>query len=240
MMMARERLIVAMDLSTLESINRTVIQIGDAVDYYKIGMESFYSLGEAALKLMSANRKKIFLDLKLHDIPNTVSRSVKALCRYEPAMTTIHASGGPAMLRAAVEAAVEASGQLGQKRPKLLGITVLTSIDEAEWSTVGHTHSIRDSVLRLAELCQQTGMDGVVASPQEAAAIRQCCGADFLIVTPGIRPLYGAKGDQSRTATPAEALRDGADYLVVGRPVLAAVDPRAAAIEIVKEMEAEP
>lgn len=240
MMMARERLIVAMDLSTLESINRTVIQIGDAVDYYKIGMESFYSLGEAALKLMSANRKKIFLDLKLHDIPNTVSRSVKALCRYEPAMTTIHASGGPAMLRAAVEAAVEASGQLGHKRPKLLGITVLTSIDEAEWSMVGYTRSIRDSVLRLAELCQQTGMDGVVASPQEAAAIRQRCGDDFLIVTPGIRPLYGAKGDQSRTATPAEALRDGADYLVVGRPVLAAVDPRAAAIEIVKEMEAEP
>ena len=233
----RDRLIVAMDLSTLESVKCTLDNIGDAVSYYKIGMESFYSLGEAALSLMAANRKKVFLDLKLHDIPNTVSRSVKALCRYAPAMTTLHAAGGPAMLRAAVEAAAEASAQLDQERPKLLGITVLTSIDETEWSAVGHTRSIRDSVLRLADMCRQSGMDGVVASPQEAAAIRQCCGPDFLIVTPGIRPLYGDKGDQSRTATPAEALRNGADFLVVGRPILAAADPRIAAIEIVKEME---
>ena len=233
----RDRLIVAMDLSTLESVKCTLDNIGDAVSYYKIGMESFYSVGEAALSLMAANRKKVFLDLKLHDIPNTVSRSVKALCRYAPAMTTLHAAGGPAMLRAAVEAAAEASAQLDQERPKLLGITVLTSIDETEWAAVGHTRSIRDSVLRLADMCRQSGMDGVVASPQEAAAIRQCCGPDFLIVTPGIRPLYGDKGDQSRTATPAEALRNGADFLVVGRPILAAADPRIAAIEIVKEME---
>lgn len=237
MITTRDRLIVAMDLSTLESVKCTLDNIGDAVSYYKIGMESFYSLGEAALSLMAANRKKVFLDLKLHDIPNTVSRSVKALCRYAPAMTTLHAAGGPAMLRAAVEAAAEASAQLDQERPKLLGITVLTSIDETEWSAVGHTRSIRDSVLRLADMCRQSGMDGVVASPQEAAAIRQCCGPDFLIVTPGIRPLYGDKGDQSRTATPAEALRNGADFLVVGRPILAAADPRIAAIEIVKEME---
>ncbi len=237
MTITRDRLIVAMDLSTLESVKCTLDNIGDAVSYYKIGMESFYSLGEAALSLMAANRKKVFLDLKLHDIPNTVSRSVKALCRYAPAMTTLHAAGGPAMLRAAVEAAAEASAQLDQERPKLLGITVLTSIDETEWAAVGHTRSIRDSVLRLADMCRQSGMDGVVASPQEAAAIRQCCGPDFLIVTPGIRPLYGDKGDQSRTATPAEALRNGADFLVVGRPILAAADPRIAAIEIVKEME---
>ena len=237
MITTRDRLIVAMDLSTLESVKCTLDNIGDAVSYYKIGMESFYSLGEAALSLMAANRKKVFLDLKLHDIPNTVSRSVKALCRYAPAMTTLHAAGGPAMLRAAVEAAAEASAQLDQERPKLLGITVLTSIDETEWSAVGHTRSIRDSVLRLADMCRQSGMDGVVASPQEAAAIRQYCGSDFLIVTPGIRPLYGDKGDQSRTATPAEALRNGADFLVVGRPILAAADPRIAAIEIVKEME---
>ena len=237
MITTRDRLIVAMDLSTLESVKCTLDNIGDAVSYYKIGMESFYSLGEAALSLMAANRKKVFLDLKLHDIPNTVSRSVKALCRYAPAMTTLHAAGGPAMLRAAVEAAAEASAQLDQERPKLLGITVLTSIDETEWAAVGHTRSIRDSVLRLADMCRQSGMDGVVASPQEAAAIRQCCGPDFLIVTPGIRPLYGDKGDQSRTATPAEALRNGADFLVVGRPILADADPRIAAIEIVKEME---
>ena len=234
---ARGRLIVAIDLSTLESVHCTLNTIGDAVEYYKIGMESFYSLGEAILTMMAANHKKVFLDLKLHDIPNTVSRSVKALCRYAPAMTTLHAAGGPVMLKAAAEAAAETSAQLGHERPKLLGITVLTSIDEAEWSAVGHTRSVRDSVLRLAELCRQAGLDGVVASPQEAAAIRQLCGENFLIVTPGIRPLYGDKGDQSRTATPAEALRNGADYLVVGRPILAAADPRIAAMEIVKEME---
>ncbi len=233
----KERLIVALDVSSIERLIQTVDAIGDAVCYYKIGMESFYSLGSSALDLMTVKQKKLFLDLKLHDIPNTVARSVKALCRFSPAMTTIHAAGGPAMLKAAVEAAAEGASQLNLPRPRLLGITVLTSIGEAEWAEIGNERSIRDSVLQMALLCKNTGMDGVVASPLEAAAIRQVCGGDFLIVTPGVRPSNSEQGDQSRTMTPGEALRAGANYLVVGRPILAAADPRTAAVEIVKEME---
>ena len=233
----RERLIVAMDVPTMEQVTQTVERIGDAVGYYKIGMESFYSLGQSVMEEMSAREKKVFLDLKLHDIPNTVARSIKALCRFAPVMTTIHAAGGPSMLRAAVEAAQEGAVQWNLPRPKLLGITVLTSISEPEWATIGSGSSVRDSVLRLAEHCRQAGVDGVVASPQEAAAIRAECGRDFLIVTPGIRPMNGVQGDQSRVATPRQALLDGADFLVIGRPILAAPDPRLAAEEIVKEME---
>ena len=234
---AREQLIVAMDVPTLEQVRQTVDTLGDAVSFYKVGMESFYSLGQPVLDEMAARRKKVFLDLKLHDIPNTVGNGIKSLCRFAPVLTTIHAGGGPSMLKAAVEGAQEGAARWNVPRPKLLGITVLTSISEAEWTMIGHTSAVRDSVLRLATLCREAGVDGVVASPQEAAAIRAACGSDFLIVTPGVRPAGGDKGDQSRVATPAQALQDGADFLVVGRPILAAADPRAAAVAILKEME---
>jgi len=233
----RDRLIVALDVPSMEQVTQAVERIGDAVGYYKIGMESFYSMGQTVLEEISGRNKKVFLDLKLHDIPNTVARSLRALCRFAPAMTTIHAAGGPSMLKAAVEAAGDGAAHWGKPRPKLLGITVLTSISEAEWSVLGSGSSVRDSVLRLAVICRESGMDGVVASPQEAAAIRAACGKDFLIVTPGIRPMNGEQGDQSRVATPSHALKDGADFLVVGRPILAAEDPRLAAQAIVKEME---
>ena len=234
---AREQLIVAMDVPTMEQVRQTVETLGDTVSFYKVGMESFYSLGQPVLDEMAARRKKVFLDLKLHDIPNTVGNGIKSLCRFAPVLTTIHAGGGPSMLKAAVEGAQEGAARWNVPRPKLLGITVLTSISEAEWTKIGHTSAVRDSVLRLATLCREAGVDGVVASPQEAAAIRAACGSDFLIVTPGVRPAGGDKGDQSRVATPAQALQDGADFLVVGRPILAAADPRAAAVAILKEME---
>ena len=234
---AREQLIVAMDVPTLEKVRQTVDTLGDAVSFYKVGMESFYSLGQPVLDEMAARRKNVFLDLKLHDIPNTVGNGIKSLCRFAPVLTTIHAAGGPSMLKAAVEGAQEGAARWNVPRPKLLGITVLTSISETEWATIGHTSAVRDSVLRLATLCREAGVDGVVASPQEAAAIRAACGKDFLIVTPGVRPAGGDKGDQSRVATPAQALHDGADFLVVGRPILAATDPRAAALAILEEME---
>ena len=233
----RDRLIVALDVPSMEQVTQAVERIGDAVGYYKIGMESFYSMGQTVLEEISGRNKKVFLDLKLHDIPNTVARSLRALCRFAPAMTTIHAAGGPSMLKAAVEAAGDGATHWGKPRPKLLGITVLTSISEAEWSVLGSGSSVRDSVLRLAVICRESGMDGVVASPQEAAAIRAACGKEFLIVTPGIRPTNGEQGDQSRVATPSQALKDGADFLVIGRPILAAEDPRLAAQAIVKEME---
>ena len=232
-----ERLIVALDLPTTDQAMKAVDMLGDVVGYYKIGMESFYGMGHTVLAQMSSRGKRIFLDLKLHDIPNTVARSVKALCQFSPAMTTLHAAGGPTMLKAAIEAADDWATQSGRQRPKLVGITVLTSLGEQDWAAMGHQKNIRESVLRLSMMCREAGMDGVVASPQEASAIRALCGNDFLIVTPGIRPLNQEHGDQTRTATPAEALKAGADFLVVGRPILAAADPQAAALAIIKEME---
>ncbi len=232
-----ERLIVALDLPTTEQAMKAVDTLGDAVCYYKIGMESFYGMGHTVLAQMASRNKRIFLDLKLHDIPNTVARSVKALCQFSPAMTTLHAAGGPTMLKAAIEAANEWSAQANRPRPKLVGITVLTSLGEQDWAAMGHHKNIRESVLRLSMMCREAGMDGVVASPQEASSIRALCGNDFLIVTPGIRPLNQEHGDQTRTATPAEALKAGADFLVVGRPILGAADPKAAAQSILLEME---
>lgn len=234
---ARERLIVAMDVSDMAKLIQTVDLLSERVVYYKIGMESFYRFGNSAIELMVSKNKKVFLDLKLHDIPNTVAQSVKALCRLAPEMLTIHASGGPTMLKAAVAAADEEALRLGIKRPKLLGITVLTSLGEAEWSQLGNPSPIRDSVLRFASISQAAGMDGVVSSPLEAADLRRICGPDFLIVTPGVRPADSGSGDQNRIMTPGQALRNGADYLVIGRPILAAVDPCRATEEIVKEME---
>ena len=232
-----DRLIVALDLPTTELAMQAVDTLGDAVGYYKIGMESFYGMGHTVLAQMSSRHKRIFLDLKLHDIPNTVARSIKALCQFSPAMTTLHAAGGPTMLKAAIEAADEWSAQASRPRPKLVAITVLTSLGEQDWAAMGHQKNIRESVLRLSMMCREAGMDGVVASPQEALSIRALCGNDFLIVTPGIRPLNQEHGDQTRTATPAEALKAGADYLVVGRPILGAADPKAAAQAILQEME---
>ena len=232
-----ERLIVALDLPTTDQAMKAVDTLGDVVVYYKIGMESFYGMGHTVLAQMSSRGKRIFLDLKLHDIPNTVARSVRALCQFSPAMTTLHAAGGPTMLKAAIEAADDWASQSGRPRPKLVGITVLTSLGEQDWAAMGHQKNIRESVLRYSLMCREAGLDGVVASPQEAAAIRALCGSDFLIVTPGIRPLNQEQGDQTRTATPAEALKAGADFLVVGRPILAAADPKSAAQTIVKEME---
>lgn len=232
-----ERLIVALDLPTTDQAMKAVDTLGDTVSHYKIGMESFYGMGHTVLAQMASRGKRIFLDLKLHDIPNTVARSIKALCQFSPAMTTLHAAGGPTMLKAAIDAADEWAAQSGRPRPKLVGITVLTSLGEQDWAAMGHQKNIRESVLRYSMMCREAGMDGVVASPQEAASIRALCGGDFLIVTPGIRPLNQEHGDQTRTATPAEALKSGADYLVVGRPILAASDPKVAATAILKEME---
>lgn len=231
-----ERLIVAMDVSNMEKLKQTVDLLAEQILFYKIGMESFYSIGKAALEYMQSKNKKVFLDLKLHDIPNTVAQSLKALCRFSPEMLTLHASGGAAMLKAAVLASGEEAERLGCKRPKLLGITVLTSINDAEWRQIGNSISIRDSVLKLSLLSREAGLDGVVSSPQEAEEIRRICGPDFIIVTPGVRPANSGIGDQSRVLTPGQALQNGANFLVVGRPILGAVDPKQAAEDIIGEM----
>ncbi len=231
------RLIVALDVPTAEQAIGVVDALGDLVQYYKVGMEAFYGMGHAVLAQLAGRGKKTFLDLKLHDIPTTVGRTVTTLCQFSPAFLTLHAAGGSKMLEAAIGAADEWAGKTNQPRPKLLAITVLTSIGERDWVEIGYQSPIRESVLRMSVMCKEEGMDGVVASPREAAAIRALCGPDFLIVTPGIRLLPEEHGDQMRTATPAQALKVGANYLVVGRPILSADNPREVAESILHDMK---
>ncbi len=236
-MTADKRLIVALDTPDLERMKALVAALGDTVNYYKVGMELFYSAGADAVRYLRSQGKAIFLDLKLYDIPNTVAFSAKVLTGLGATMFDVHASGGPAMMKAAARAVAEEARILRVERPKLLAITVLTSMDAAEWSGLGHTVSIADQALHLARLASQAGLDGIVASPREAPLIRRECGPDFLIVTPGVRPAGTASNDQSRVATPAEALTAGASHLVIGRPITAASDPAAAAAAILGEME---
>ena len=236
--MADDRLIVALDVSTMEQMKDIVDTLGDAVSFYKVGMEPFYAAGEDTVAYLRDCGKSVFLDLKLHDIPNTVAQGVKSLTRLGANLITIHGQGGAVMLKAAADAAREAAEELGVERPKLLAITVLTSFDDTTWSGIGGQLPIADQVRRLALLAKDAGVDGVVASPLEAKLIREACGDDFLIVTPGIRPAFAAANDQKRIATPSSALRDGASRLVIGRPITKADNPREAVRMILEEMEA--
>ena len=232
-----DRLIVALDLDTTEAAIKLVDTLGNLVQYYQVGMEAFYGMGHTILNQLASRDKKLFLDLKLHDIPTTVGRSVQALCQFSPAFITLHATGGIKMLQTGLQAAKQWAETAHQPRPKLLAITVLTSIGERDWVDIGHQNCIRESVLRMSVMCKEAGIDGVIASPQEAMAIRALCGADFIIVTPGIRLIPDNKGDQTRTATPAQALKSGADYLVVGRPIFSASDPLSVVKNIMAEMK---
>lgn len=236
--MADDRLIVALDVSTMEQMKDIVDTLGDAVSFYKVGMELFYAAGEDTVAYLRDCGKSVFLDLKLHDIPNTVAQGVKSLTRLGANLITIHGQGGAVMLKAAADAAREAAEELGVERPKLLAITVLTSFDDTTWSGIGGQLPIADQVRRLALLAKDASVDGVVASPLEAKLIREACGDDFLIVTPGIRPAFAAANDQKRIATPSSALRDGASRLVIGRPITKADNPREAVRMILEEMEA--
>ena len=229
------RLVVALDLPTAEEAINLVDILGDLVQYYQVGMDQFYGRGHAILNELASRNKKVLFDLKLHDIPTTVGKSVTGLCQFCPAFITLHAAGGVKMLQAGLQAATQWAEEANQPRPKILAITILTSIGERDWMDLGYQNSIRESVLRMSVMCKEAGIDGVIASPQESMNIRSLCGADFIIVTPGIRLFPQHKGDQKRTATPAEALRGGADYLVVGRPIFSASDP----LQVVKKFLAE-
>jgi orotidine-5'-phosphate decarboxylase len=230
---ARERLIVALDVPGLDPARALLDRLAGVVAVYKVGFELFTAAGPAAVELVRARGGAVFLDLKLHDIPATVAGAVRAASRLGVRFLTLHASGGAAMLRAAVEAAAGA-----RERPRLLAVTVLTSLDRAALHRELQVPvSVEGHVAHLAALAAGAGCDGVVASAREAAPLRGLLGPRGLIVTPGIRPAAGAD-DQVRVATPAAALRAGADYLVVGRPVTAAADPAAAARAILAEIEA--
>ena len=235
--MADDRLIVALDVSTMDDMKEIVTSLGDAVSFYKVGMELFYAEGEQTVRYLQEQNKQVFLDLKLHDIPNTVAHGVSSLTRLGANLITMHGQGGPVMMKAAVQAARETAEQLGVERAKLLAITVLTSFDDEAWTSTGGQLPISDQVIRLAKLAKECGMDGVVCSALEAKMIREACGDDFLIVTPGIRPSFAATNDQKRIATPASALQDGASRLVIGRPITQAENPREAVRLIIEEME---
>ncbi|MDF2569115.1 MAG: pyrF [Sporomusa sp.] len=232
----RNRLIVALDVATMAEVKQLVETLGDTVSYYKIGMQLFYSVGMECLTYLRESGKDIFLDLKMHDIPNTVAQGAASLTRLGVAMINVQASGGLAMMRAAAEKVTETAASLGIARPKLIAVTVLTSMNHAEWASLRYATSIPDQVVHLAKMAKEAGLDGVVASPQEAELIREACGEDFAIIAPGVRPQGAALNDQSRVATPADALKAGAHYLVVGRPITAATNPREAALAILEEM----
>ncbi len=207
---------------------------------FKIGNQLFTTAGPEAVRQISQLGPGIFLDLKYHDIPNTVAGAVLAAASLPGVqLVNVHALGGIAMIQAAAQA-ISAGVPMGADRPRLLAVTVLTSMDSKSMKEVGIGGPPQTRVVRLAKLSKKAGADGVVASVQEAKAIRKACGREFLIVTPGVRPkeksTTGKKDDQARTATPREAIKAGADFMVVGRPILAAADPRAAAQEIVEEI----
>lgn len=234
----RDRVFVALDVESLEEAARLLDRLEDAVSGVKIGSQLFTSAGPAAVELAHKRGHRVFLDLKFHDIPNTVAGAVRSAARLGVYMLNVHASGGAQMMRAAAESAAQAARDFGVARPVCLGVTVLTSLDRRALETeVGVTASIDGHVLRLADAARQAGLDGCVASPQEIRRIRLALGARFAIVTPGIRPAStAAADDQKRVATPRAALEAGADYLVVGRPITAAPDPKAAAAAIIAEL----
>jgi orotidine-5'-phosphate decarboxylase len=231
---ADNRLIVALDVHSMTDVHTLIERLGDSVSYYKVGMELFYRVGTEVLTYLHDQKKSIFLDLKLHDIPNTVAEGLCSLINLHADMLNVHASGGYEMMRISVERVHEKAAQDGIPTPKLIAVTILTSIGSDDWKEMGFSQEIRKQVIRFASLAKKAGMDGVVASPQEAAAIREACGPNFLIVTPGIRPAGADINDQSRIATPSAALRNGATHLVVGRPIRAAKDPKAAAEAIIR------
>ncbi|WIW71726.1 orotidine-5'-phosphate decarboxylase [Anaerosinus gibii] len=235
--MADHRLIVALDFHNMDKVKALVTELGDSVIYYKVGMELFYSVGTEVIAYLREQKKEIFLDLKLHDIPNTTAQGLASLMKLGVTMLNVHATGGYTMMKTAVENLEKQASTLNTPRPKLIAVTILTSMNETDWQGLGQTMKIQEQVVRLAKLTKEAGLDGVVASPREAALIRQACGDDFLIVTPGVRPVGAAVNDQSRIATPASALENGASHLVVGRPITAADDPKAAAQKIIAEME---
>ena len=238
----RSSLIVALDFDSLATAVKFAKQVADLVGMFKIGSQLFTSAGPEAVRQVAQLGADIFLDLKFHDIPNTVAGAVLSSAAMPGVqLVNVHALGGTAMMRAAAQA-VSAGVPMGSDRTRLLAVTVLTSMDQKAIREVGLGGPPKLHVLKLAKLAQKAGVDGVVASVQEAKAIRHACGQEFLIVTPGVRPKDKGDGtkkdDQARTATPREAIKAGADFIVVGRPILTATDPRAAAQEIVDEIAA--
>jgi orotidine-5'-phosphate decarboxylase len=237
--------LVALDVPGAAEATALAESLRGAVGGFKIGKQLFTAEGPAMVRNLADRGDRVFLDLKFHDIPNTVAGAVSSAVATGAWMVNVHASGGRKMMEAAAEAATTTAARQGRTRPLVIAVTVLTSLDQAQLQETGVQAPVLDHVVHLARLAQDSGLDGVVASPQEIAAIRQACGRDFLIVTPGIRPGPSSgtpesarpiSDDQARTMGPAEAMTAGASYLVIGRPITAAGDPRAAAERIAHQL----
>ena len=218
----RHHLIVALDVSTAAAAQKIVAAVGDSAHIYKVGMQLYTAEGPAIVRELVRSGHRVFLDLKYHDIPNTVGAAVREAAQLGASMLTVHASGGGPMLRAAAEAAAAQANP-----PLMLAVTVLTSLDDGELNTLGIRGSVVDQVLRLAALALSNGCRGIVASAHEATALRDDLGQDFAIVTPGVRPAGSGRDDQARVVTPSEAIAAGATHIVVGRPIIEAADPAA-------------
>lgn len=227
----RQRLIVALDVSTAAAAKKIVAAVGDSAFCYKVGMQLYTAEGPAVVRDLVSSGRKVFLDLKYHDIPNTVGAAVSEAAKLGVSMLTVHASGGGKMLGAAVDAAAASPGM------KVLAVTVLTSMAAADLPEIGVTSSVDAQVLRLARFALENGCQGIVASAQEAKSLRQELGNQFTIVTPGVRPAGTDVGDQARVVTPAQAVAAGATHIVVGRPITEAADPGAKAREIIGQIE---
>ncbi len=229
-------IIVALDVDTREQALELVDRLKGRVDFFKVGMQLYNSHGPAIISEIKGKGVKVFLDLKFHDIPNTVGAASAAAVRLGADMFNVHAQGGEAMLRKAVESAQEEALRLNREKPLIIGVTVLTSMNQETLRQLGVERPLEQQVKSLAELCQRAELDGVVASPREIQIIRETCGKNFIVVTPGVRPVWSSKDDQERVNTPGEAASQGASYLVIGRPITAAPDPGEAADKILAEI----
>lgn len=232
---AKNKIIFALDVNGLSEIDRFAELLAGKVGMFKVGKELFTATGPEAVRTVQRHGGRVFLDLKYHDIPNTVAKAMVEAARIGVQLANLHALGGAEMMETASSAVRK---EFGDERPQLLAVTVLTSSTEETLRNVGIDHSVQDMVVRLAKLAQDSGMDGVVASPLEIGLIRKACGPDFLIVTPGVRPSFAGADDQKRIMTPAEAVAEGADYLVIGRPIAKADNPQTAADLIAEEIMA--
>ena len=233
------RILLALDTPDIATARAQARAAGDAIDGIKLGLEFFVANGPAGIAAVQRDDgqykvRPLFLDLKLHDIPNTVAGAVRSTLALKPLLLTVHAGGGPAMLRAAADTAASA----GQVRPLIIAVTVMTSLDDHDLKAVGQLPPVSDQARRLALLARQQGCDGIVCSAHEIEVIRKDCGPEFKLVVPGLRPASGDVADQKRVMTPGEAAKRGADFLVIGRPITAAADPAAAARAIRREVDA--
>lgn len=247
---ARDRILVAIDTPDVAAARSLSLGLAGEVGGVKLGLEFFSANGPDGVRRVihgemaetprgaPVARQPLFLDLKFHDIPNTVAGAVRAVAPLGPMILNVHAAGGPAMMKAALDAANFAAEPIGVVRPLMIAVTVLTSLDDGDLAAVGQAGPPSDQAVRLAELTQRAGLDGVVCSAHEIARIREACGPDFRLIVPGIRPAGAATQDQKRVMTPGEAVAAGADWLVVGRPITRAADPAGAARAIAAEIEA--